>query len=275
MPQQGRHRISDLRSGPDAYRFLLEVATGLHSAIPGETNIFGQFKKAWLDFQRKAQADHAARLAPIMRQLIADTKIIRQAYLVGIGGSSYASLVRKLIAPKSSDRILFIGAGALARSMLPLFSNNILGIWNRHSIKAPARRIERVFSPDQGRQAAVWADHIILTTPPDNRNDATWRRWLAATPSKTVVHLGHRSPDSSVGNRTWNNTSAFYDLDDVFALRREQTDLRSDQLILAHAACRQRARKLAGDDQRAIKNDTPTKRFAVERNTSETSLALA
>src|SRR3970282_2652165 len=36
--------------GSDAYRFLLELATGLLSVIPGETNVFGQLRAGWRDF---------------------------------------------------------------------------------------------------------------------------------------------------------------------------------------------------------------------------------
>src|SRR4051812_1336975 len=36
-----------LLKGPDAYRFLLKLATGLESEVLGETDIFGQVKEAW------------------------------------------------------------------------------------------------------------------------------------------------------------------------------------------------------------------------------------
>ena len=272
--QQGDgHAGPELRSGLDAYRFLLEFTTGLRSAIPGETNVFGQFKKAWLNFRRMRQD---APFEPIMKQLIEDTKLVRQDYLEGIGGSSYGSLVRKLIAPNPSDRILFVGAGALARSMLPLFSNHDLGIWNRRKIDAPTGPIERVFLPHQGKQAAIWADHVILTTPFDYHNDAKWRDWLAAARTHTVVHLGHRgSENTAQEGLAWGNATACFDLDDVFALRREKADLRSAHLKLARLACRQHAAKLTADNQRVVRNVPAINRFTGERSKRGFKLALA
>jgi hypothetical protein len=275
LQREDRPAVPELRSGIDAYRFLLEVTTGLRSAVPGETNVFGQFKKAWLNFRHTGQAAEVARLAPVMHRLINDTKAIRQEHLEGIGGSSYASLVRKLIAPNPGDRILFVGAGALARSMLPLFSSHRLGIWNHRNIEVPDRRIERVFLPDQGSRAASWADHVILTTPADDHNDTNWQRWLTATRLRTVVHLGHPNLQHRTQQQLWGNARACYDLNHVFALRREQDDRRSDQLMLARTACRQRAKAYITADRLAARNNATADRLTVQRRTRHASLALA
>jgi len=276
MPTRGTWlAVPELRSGDAAYQFLLEVTTGLRSAIPGETNVFGQFKDAWLDFQRTGPVAGVAHLAPAMHRLIHDTKALRQEHLEGIGGSSYGSLVRKLIAPGSGDRILFVGAGALARSMLPLFSICNLGMWNHRIIDAPDSRIERVFRPDQGERAASWADHVILTTPADDQNDANWQHWLTATRLQTVVHLGQRSSQCRAQPGNWGNTLACYDLDNVFALRRKQDDFRSDQLTLARAACRQRAAAYATADQSAARRDVTAARPAAQSSATNAMPALS
>ena len=239
-----RREAPEIRSGTDAYGFILEITTGLRSAIPGETNVFGQFKNAWSNFYRDGHPAQIARLAPLIHRLINDTKAIRAEHLQGIGGSSYGSLVRRLIAPRAGDRILFVGAGQLARSMLPLFNRYELGIWNRRSVELPTDAIEHAFRPEQGRHAASWADHVILTTPADPINDRNWQRWIAAGTVRTMVHLGHRRGTNQTG---WAGIRS-YDLDDVFALRRKQADLRSAQLARARAACRHRARYQAAGD---------------------------
>jgi glutamyl-tRNA reductase len=235
------HGAAEVRSGVDAYGFVLEVTTGLRSAVPGETNVFGQFKSAWQQFRREGPATDVARLAPIVHRLINDTKAIRNRHLQGIGGSSYGSLVRRLIAPSPGDRILFVGAGNLARSMWPLFRNFELALWNHHPVNVSAEEIERVFEPGSGREAAAWADHVILTTPPDQVNDRNWRAWLGASRVRTIVHLGQRRNDERVA---WSNGVTAFDLDDVFALRNRQAGIRSLGLERARAACRHHAMQL-------------------------------
>jgi glutamyl-tRNA reductase len=229
---------AEVRTGIDAYGFVLEITSGLRSAIPGETNVFGQFKNAWLNYRKIGRAADVARLAPLVHRLVNDTKSIRREHLNGIGGSSYGSLVRRLIAPTPGERVLFVGAGNLARSMWPLFRQFELGVWNRGAIDAPARDIDIVFRPDHGDRAAAWAEHVILTTPPDAVNDFNWRTWLDAAPARSVVHLGHRRGDGVVA---WSNRIDTYDLDDVLALRRQQAGVRSRRLSRARAACRQHA----------------------------------
>lgn len=232
-PDEPADQGAEIRSGVDAYRFVLEVTTGLRSAVPGETNVFGQFKEAW---ERLRPNRQVARLAPLVHRIINDTKAIRCTHLLNIGGASYGTLVRRLIRPAATDRILFVGTGKLARSMLPLFRNHVLGLWNHRSVGLEGLSIESAFGPGDGERAAHWADHVILTTPPDRVNDDNWRRWLAASDIRTVVHLGHRRGHDPVarGSRV-----RVFDLDDVFDLRRAQADIRTQQLSRARAACRQ------------------------------------
>lgn len=232
----GRHPASERRGGAEAYRLLLEIMTGLRSAIPGETNVLGQFKDAWLAFRRDRQPAEVARLAPLMHRLINDTKTIRAAHLQGIGGASYGSLVRRLLMPRTTTRILFVGAGNLAESMLPLFKNFEVGLWNYRDIQSPAESVRRLFRPDEGRHAARWADQVILTTPPDPTNDRHWQRWIADTQIDAVIHLGHRQ---NMHRMHWGQEVRTFDLADVFILRRAQADIRSEQLAKARAACGQ------------------------------------
>jgi hypothetical protein len=256
LPSSGRHAPPERTSGIDAYQLLLEITTGLRSAVPGETNVFGQFKNAWLAFRSCGKRPEVARLAPFMHRLINDTKAIRTKHLHGIGGASYGSLVRKLVAPRPEDRILFVGAGNLAQSMLPLFRNFDVGLWNRSPLCSPPESVSTLFRPEHGRHAARWADHLILTTPPDSVNDGRWHEWIAAAmfdaPVKTIVHLGYRDASNGGAGRmalSRNPPTRTYDLEDVLALQRVQNDRRSTRLAHARAACRERAEQLIPDDR--------------------------
>jgi len=233
---------AELFSGTDAYRFLLEVSAGLRSAVPGETNVFGQLKRAWEAHRQAGERDGVRSLAPVIAQVIRDTRRVRQLHLQNLGGASYGSLVRRLLAPDSGERVLFVGAGELARSMLPFFRAVQTGVWNRSAPGAAFAAAGRVFSPEDGAAAAGWADHVIMTTPPDALNDARWSGWLAGSLARSVVHLGQR------GGSDWGCPLhvAGYDLDDVFDLRQSQDNIRSLQLQRARLACRELAAAFAG-----------------------------
>ena len=231
---------ADTAAGTAAFEFLLEVTTGLRSAVPGETNVFGQFKRAWQVFRHSGDAAAVTSLAPIVARLICDTREIRQQHLQNIGGASYGALVRRLIRPANCERILIVGAGELARALLPFFRGFDLGLWNRRAVGPLFGAAGRVFSPDAGRTAAAWAEHVIMTTPADDANDGVWRDWLAAASPSSVVHLGRRRA------APWRLPAPLraFDLDDVFDLRRAQANIRSLQLERARLACRERGRRL-------------------------------
>jgi hypothetical protein len=227
--------ISDPESlnGIDAYRLLLEITTGLRSKIPGETNVFGQFRRAWQTFLNQGHPTTTAGLTPLIHRLCNDTKTVRNNWLKDIGGSSYGSLVRRLIKPCRQDRVLFVGNGELMASMLPLFEKFQLGVWNHHAIKQAPVTVDAVFQPEQGSRAASWADHVILTTPCDQLNDQRWRVWLSHTQPSTIVHLGHRHSTRF----DWEADITAFNLDDVFLLHQQQKAIRSDKLDKAHRAC--------------------------------------
>jgi hypothetical protein len=239
----GRLAPPETHTGAGAYRLLLEIATGLRSAVPGETNVFGQLKRAWEAFRRAGHDPAVMMLAPAVAQLMRDTREIRRDHLQHIGGGSYGTLVRRLIRPEASDRILIVGAGELARAMLPLFRGDALGVWSRRPPGALFNAAARVFAPEQGAVAAAWADHVVMTTPPDERNDALWRGWLGASGVRTVVHLGRRRGAPC----EWPARTRTFDLDDVFDLQRTQANIRSLQIERARLACHERARRLGAD----------------------------
>jgi hypothetical protein len=156
--------------------------------------------------------------------------------------------VRRLLMPRPGDRILFVGAGNLARSMLPMFRNFEVGLWNRRPVQMPAESVRRLFRPDEGPRASRWADQVILTTPPDPANDLHWQRWIAAGRIDAVIHLGHLHDATAM---RWGPNVRAFDLADVFALRQTQANIRSKRLDEARAACRQLTELYATEDRRA------------------------
>lgn len=228
-----------------AYRFLLEFATGLHSAVPGETNVFGQFKRAWQTFGKDGSHDAVTSLAPIVARLVCDTRRIRREHLQHIGGASYGTLVRRLLRPDAGDRILIVGTGELARALLPFFHGHTLGAWSRRPPGALFRAATRVFSPADGARAAAWATHVVMTTPPDECHDGQWRNWLEHTEARTIVHFGRRRGAPC----PWPSRLRVFDLDDVFDLQRARANVRSLQIERARLACADRASRVATDPE--------------------------
>jgi hypothetical protein len=222
--------------GSKAYSFLLQTATGLNSSIPGETNILGQFKQAWNRWREQANSEQVWQLHPTMHRLFSDSAEIHRDYLHGIGGSSYGSLVRKILAPDSDSRLLFVGTGKLARSIMPLFSTFEVATWNHQPIKNHTAQSCRLFSVPSAQEAANWATHIVLTTPAETHNDQLWVQ-LTATGMQPVVHLGRRRAEPGV----WSNRPDYSNLDDLFELRSQQSSLRTLQIRQARKACEQLA----------------------------------
>jgi hypothetical protein len=235
LQQQLRKQYPQLewRSGSAAYSFLLKTATGLNSSIPGETNILGQFKQGWQQWRQHANTTQVQQLAAHMHCLFSDSRTIRRDYLQGIGGNSYGSLTRKLLQADSSARILFVGAGKLSRSMTIMFRNNEIGVWHHKAVTQFTGDDCRIFT--DATTAAQWATHAIVTTPVDTRNDQHWAQ-LATANIDRIVHLGRRRAEPGV----WESLRAagnYFDLDDVFDLRKAQSNARSLQIYRAALAC--------------------------------------
>ncbi len=124
-------------AGAEAYRFLLQLACGLESEIAGETEILGQIKQAWRDYET-AQPEAAKALRPWMQRLLQDTKEIRSEYVVSLGSATYGSLVRRLLGGTLTGPTLLIGAGQLAETILPFLDTGEVLVWNRSRERSAA-----------------------------------------------------------------------------------------------------------------------------------------
>jgi hypothetical protein len=232
LPALAIDPVGELSTGPAAYRLLLEVASGLRSAVPGETNVFGQFRRASAQAAALLAPDDWQRLRPIVEAVQDDTRALRACHLQGLGGSSYGSLVRALLAPRRDARVLFVGTGDLTRSMLPLFRAFDVGVWN-HRPAAPLTDVCRWFAPDEADAAAGWATDIVFTTPQDAEHDVAWRERLRPHPVRALVHLGHRRNARPL----WPSVTLSFDLDDVFDLASARDEYRGRRLADAALAC--------------------------------------
>jgi glutamyl-tRNA reductase len=102
--------------GSNAYRFVLEVISGLHSPIFGETEILGQFR-AFLKRPQSGTEEDVMRFRPWSLFLLEDAKSVRHNHMCGMGNHSYGSILRKWTRDKGSACL--IGTGQLAQEILP------------------------------------------------------------------------------------------------------------------------------------------------------------
>lgn len=255
----------DVFKGRDAYRFLLEMATGLQSEVQGETDVFGQLKEAWSKFEAEGSAC-ARSLLPWIQKLFEDTKEIRKLYIHHVSSGSYGSLVRRLIRLYSGEAsavdsvqeltgpILIVGAGQIAQSIAPLLAGTELLVWNRTLATAQTMaedlrkrhhaNVRVLETEEEFKNAWKIAAHVAVCVPFHADRDHQWIQWwkegLSARPSTTsrgIIHLGGTRDQSG----EWNRLPNFHPLDDLFEMQKLQNEAREDQFSKAWKACSEKS----------------------------------
>jgi hypothetical protein len=252
-----QHRLAtslgaDRYAGVEAYEFLLRTACGLESAIAGESDVFGQLKESWRCFRRQGD-EVVSALEPLMQRLFEDVKHIRSRHLSNLGAATYGSLVRNLLGNDADAPTLLIGAGQMARAVLPYLPGRPLYISNRTLAHAQrlldevgpslvsASAVE-VVEPYPDAELALWrtAHNVILCIPAASEFDAMRvRAWTERRePHGRVLHLGILS----AAETRWQSISTLATLQDLFAMQAANQDHRQLQFQRAGRECRERAR---------------------------------
>jgi hypothetical protein len=248
----------ELLRGTDAYDLLLRIASGLESEVPGESEVFGQFKQSWQMF-RTAHTEVSRKLDPLMRKLFEDVKHIRSRHLTGLGAATYGSLVRALLGADAEQPTLLIGAGEMAAAILPYLSGRPLYIANRTperaaalltGLRRQAHRADQIqlIGSELDAELAAWrtATNVVVCVPPNRARDLVRVQAWKDRDSKSghLLHLGKLTP----GDSLWAQLDRFATLADLFALQSANSERRRVQLLHARNACRERAqlRGLAG-----------------------------
>ena len=237
--------------GIDAYDLLLRIASGLESEVPGESEVFGQFKQSWQAF-RTTHAEGSRKLDPLMRKLFEDVKHIRSRHLTGLGAATYGSLVRALLGADAEQPTLLIGAGEMAAAILPYLSGRPLYIANRTPERATAllaglrRQADRagqiqLIGSELDAELAAWrtATNVVVCVPPNRERDLARVQAWKDRDSKAghLLHLGKLTP----GDSLWAQLDRFATLAELFALQSANSERRRVQLLQARNACRERA----------------------------------
>ncbi len=248
----------EVYTGAEAYGFLLRLACGLESEIVGETEIFGQIKEAWRQFEQD-HAERARALRPWMQRLLQDTKEIRSEHIVGLGSATYGSLARRLLGGRAEGTILLVGAGQLAATVLPYLDCPDLRIFNRSPDRAfrmlaearerPAHCRTTVLEPTLEAELQAWreARHVVLCVPADEERDrARIAAWRSGEPrgEGRVLHLGILS----AAGTAWSGLPRLATLGELFSLRDAQANQRDALIARARRACTGKAQLAQLDD---------------------------
>lgn len=218
--------------GIDAYRFLMEMACGLHSKIQGESEIFGQLKQAWKEYH-EAQPLASRGLHRLMQTLFADVKRIRTEFLQGIGGDSYHSAIHKLLRLKKDQSLLVIGAGQFGAMLAEKLRNKVstLTVMNRsaHPLVAQA-------GWDALEENITAATHVLVAIPSgkDESLDARIRHAWQQKRHGKLLHLAQMD----YANTAWESLPHFLGLAEVMAIQNNHSNARPQAIANAFTAIR-------------------------------------
>ena len=179
------------RTGDEALRHLLRVASGLESAVLGEAQILGQVRRA------RAHAQAAGALSPALRLALAAAvragQRVRQRTGLGRGAASTASAAVRLAdqAGGLAGRHAFvIGAGQIGRLLMDRLRGAGLARLTLVSAHAPEHVGFRVLRPEHLAEHLGQADVVFASTDrlalPLAVAQAAWADGRA----RTVVDLG-------------------------------------------------------------------------------------
>lgn len=243
--------------GVEAYEFLLRVACGLESAIAGESDVFGQLKVAWKEFNA-SHSEASRALEPLMQRLFEDVKEIRARHLSGLGATTYGSLARTLLGTNADAPTLLIGAGQMARSVLPYLPGRPLWIANRTPARATmlldgvrgnaSSANVQVLSAEPEAELAAWqrATNVVVCVPADAERDASRVQAWARRPTSAgqLLHLGILTTNGT----PWASVAGITTLNELFTRQSANQDQRQLRFERARRACRERAqhRSLGG-----------------------------
>ena len=175
--------------GYKAYQLLLEIVSGLHSRLLGETEVLFQFKET---FKNSELPDIAigGYMQKLRDQLIEDSRKIRSRYLYKLGDQSYGGIAYRYL--KNTQNISLFGSGQLAEQMLPwlLKTKAKVTLWGRNS-KRLIDLAQRF--PIQTGQLSSYrntGENIVIAAP------LSLKPWIASLQANSTV-LDFREDDTN------------------------------------------------------------------------------
>ena len=150
------HAPWSTRHGFDVARHLFRVAAGLESVVPGETEILGQVREAWLESQEASTAGPLLnalfqRALESGRRVRAETPLARRPASVA---SAAVELADRATGGLAGRRVVVLGAGAMARAVCSSLLRRRAGRGDHRGAQRRARR--RGLSGIRGVRRSSW-----------------------------------------------------------------------------------------------------------------------
>jgi len=159
FPPSPQEATGEEYTGFDAHRFLVEVCSGLHSPLFGETEVFGQFRAF------RAAHDWHPLWSEFFDAVEEDVRKLRRTHLTDIGSQSYGSLARRHL--PDGEATVLVGGGRLALDLLPWLGDRPLTTAMRNPAKASAALRGVCELTPQALAANVRA-HWLIAAPVSN-----------------------------------------------------------------------------------------------------------
>jgi glutamyl-tRNA reductase len=239
-------RFGFVSSGHDAVEHLLKVASGLDSQILGETEIFGQVKRAYATAQTRQSA------GPILNRLFQKAfqaaKHVRTTTGVTTGQVSVANvgvdLALNVFGDVTGARILLIGAGEMGEKSARAFNSRGAGhvtIASRHFERADALARDlaaTAVSFDDRERALAEADIVVCSTasPGTVISAEAVRAAMQQRKSRPLLFIDLAMPrdvDAAVANL---ENVFLYNLDDLARVAAENRQARVAEADAGRAA---------------------------------------
>jgi glutamyl-tRNA reductase len=153
---------------------LVEICSGLHSPLFGETEIFGQFRAF-----RVAQGAWDSRWNELLDAVEEDVRKVRRTHLVDIGSQSYGSLARRHL--PDGEPVVIVGGGHLAQELLPWLGGRDVKV----AVRDPAKvKFAVSISLGELKTRNVDGAHWLIAAPVTNEQLSDW--W-EKNPARTVL----------------------------------------------------------------------------------------
>lgn len=223
------------RSGFDVPRHLFRVAAGLESVVPGEPEILGQVRAAWLEAQEAGTSGPLLnalfqRAVESGRRVRAETQLARRPASVA---SAAVELADRAAGGLAGKHVLVLGAGAMARAVVSslrrrrpavvtIVARNAAAAEGLDACVAPFRKLRQLLAEADVVVAATSAQHWVIEAASLGR-----ARRLA------IIDLGvPRNVDPAVADLDF---CRLYDVDDLRLVVEATVAARTEAVATAEA----------------------------------------